>query len=150
MTIDTVAEQPVREVPPDTLVIYTDSAGTYLYQGPADGPYARIAFALGTDGPHGLTCDPALTAPADTPVPARDDRIVVTRRERGHYPTHRGPWLLTVAGRERGFFRTKRDATAAGLRTVAILDWHAVRVQAGPVVLPAVAGPAVRAGEQTS
>lgn len=136
MTMDAVTEQPVREVPAGTLVIYTDSAGTYRYQGPADGPFAQIAMALGAAGPHGLTCDPACVAPADTPVPARDDRIVVARRERGYYPTHKGPWLLTVAGRQRDFFTTKRDATAAGLRTVAILDWHAGKIPAGPVVLP--------------
>ncbi len=136
MTVDAVTDPPVREVPAGTLVIYTDNAGTYRYDGPADGPFTQVAMALGSAGPHGLTCDPALVAPADTPIPARDDRVVATRRERGYYPTHRGTWQLAVAGRERGFFGTKRDATAAGLRTVAILDWHAGKVQAGPVALP--------------
>ena len=135
MTMDTITEPPARPVPSGTLVIYTDGVGTYRYEGPADGPFAQVSVNL-AGGPHGLTCDPTLVAPADTPIPAGDDRVVVTRRERGHYPTHKGPWLLFVAGQERDFFPTKREGTAAGLRTVAILDWHAGRVQAGPITLP--------------
>ena len=123
---------PVRDVPPGTLVIYTDGDGHYEYQGPTtSNAYAEVTVAVGAGAHHGLKCDPGKVAPADTPIPATDNRVVVTKQQPGSYPTHEGPWLLTVDGAARDFFPTKRAGTAAGLRTVAILDWHA-----GPVVLP--------------
>lgn len=126
MTTSTNAARPVREVPTGTLVIYTGATGTYVYEGPSGEPYAQIEFEFGSRREHhGLKCDPRDVAPADTTIAARDDRVKVTKRERGRFPTHKGPWLLTVASEARDFFATKRDGAAAGLRTVAILDWHA-------------------------
>jgi hypothetical protein len=130
MTVTTAVEQPVREVPAGTLVIYTGQDGTFAYTGPADGPWGQIAISFSREH-HGLRCAPDEVAPADIAIPTHDARVTVVKRERGMYPTHKGPWRLTVAGQDRDFYRTKRDATAAGLRAVAILDWHA-GVEAAP------------------
>lgn len=121
----TGTQRPVREVKPNTVVIYAAQDGEFRYEGPNDDRrFATIAFSYGSKL-NGLKCDPRLVAPADTPIPAASDRVNVVKQARGYYPTHTGPWLLYVDGKSLGYHKTKRDATADGLRTVAILDWHA-------------------------
>lgn len=108
------------------------------YGGPGDGPWTTLAFQVGASGLPVRHCDPAKVAPADTPIAAGDARLVVDKRARAEMPYgESGPWRLSLPG-ERGpsRHRTKREAIATGLRRLAILDWHARRVQAGPVVLP--------------
>jgi hypothetical protein len=128
-TVTTTGTTPrVRDVPAGTLVIYASGEGVYEYEGPTDGSYDQIALGFGARREHnGLKCRPEHVAPADTPIPDKDDRVVAVKRDRGQYPTHKGPWLLIVADKPRDHFRTKRDATKAGLRTVAIIDWHATQ-----------------------
>ncbi len=121
-----------RGVPVGTLVIYADQEGQFDYRGGADGPYAEIAIALGGTGKHGLRCEVQLVAPADTNVPASDPRVSAVKQSTGHYPTWKGPWLLFLGGSPSArFFKTRKEAIAAGLRTVAIGDWHAAGVQEG-------------------
>lgn len=120
-------DERVREVPIGTEVIYADQAGVFRYDGTTTGPFAEIAFSLRGDM-HGLRCQAVDVAPKDTPIPASDARVMAAKQARGHYPTYKGPWLLVVADASRGqFFKTKRDAVAQGLRTVAIADWHSAQ-----------------------
>lgn len=115
-----------REVPADTLVIYADQVGQFLYQGPSSGAYAEIGIALGGNRPHTLRCDPALVAPADTAIPDKDSRVSIGKQVA--YPSWQGPWLLLVPSAdgtiEGTYHKTRRDGTATGLRALAILDWH--------------------------
>ena len=78
-------------------------------------------------------CDPDLVAPASVPVPARDARVSVVKRPRDEMPDGAaGPWRLTLGGALPSWHCTKRDGRTAGLRRVAIVDWHAARAaQAG-------------------
>lgn len=116
----------VREVPIGTEVVYAGHEGVYRYDGLAShGAFEEIAFSFGDRGPHGLRCDPDRVAPKDAPIPERDNRVTAIKRVKGEYPNHLGPWQLVVGSHQHGFHKTKRDATAAGLRTVAIDDWHA-------------------------
>ena len=118
--------RPVRDIPVGTLVIYTQEDSTYEYGGDADRGFDTVSYPLAaTSGVPLLRCQPADVAPADTLIPLDDERVSVEKVPRGRYPSWQGPWLLRVAGQRRSFHRTKRDATAAGLRIVAILDWHA-------------------------
>jgi len=116
-------------------VIYAAQKGTFEYEGPTDcGSGDTITFGLAVSREHpGVKCDPGQVAPADTPIPAKDDRVTVVKRPMGTYPTWHGPWLLFLADVRLGYHRTKRDATAEGLRRVAIADWHAAREAAAPV-----------------
>jgi hypothetical protein len=73
-------------------------------------------------------CDPQRVAPADTPIPARDTRVTVVQRPRQERPYGApGNWRLTLPGQLPSWHKRKRDGIAAGLRQVAILDWHAAR-----------------------
>lgn len=122
MTTTTEPTEPrVRPVPTGTMVIHAAYAGEFEYDGRNDDD-RFTSMDLGFGRKHkGIKCHPYLVAPADTPIPAKSDRVNVTKR----FPTPHGPWLLAVDGQGLGYHRTKRDATAGGLRTVAILDWHA-------------------------
>jgi len=98
----------------------------YEYAGePADG-FAGIT--LGHQARR-ISSEFQHVAPADTPIPAQDERVVVVKstaaaaRARGvRYPA--GPWMLDLPGRRPSWHKTKRDALAKGLRVMAIRDWH--------------------------
>lgn len=114
-----------RTVPVDSLVLYTDQEGTFCYKGSIDGPFAEIGFGFGR-ATNTVRCDVQQVAPADITVPPSDARVAVVKQAKGHYPTWKGPWLLSIDGEATGrFFNTKKEGTATGLRTVAIRDWHA-------------------------
>jgi hypothetical protein len=103
---------------------HTDSPAEY--GGPSHGPLFEVIFQFGGSA-HVLKCDPKDVAPADVPVPEKDARVQVAKRARAEMPYGvSGPWLLTITGTARtSWHKTRRDATATGLRRVAILDWHA-------------------------
>jgi len=116
----------LREVPAGTRVIYAAQSGVFQYDGPSDhGAFEQIAITFGGGSVYGLHCDVGRVAPEGIPIPVKDDRVAIAKRERGQYPTWHGPWELSVDGHGRGFHRTKRDAAAEGLRVAAIADWHA-------------------------
>jgi hypothetical protein len=107
----------------------------YVYAGPGrhEG-MEETAFGFGTGGPTTVKCDPTRVAPIDTAIPVKDERVQITKYERGNYPTWVGPWHLTIpSGPDAvatSFHKTKRDATTEGLRRLAITDYHATRANA--------------------
>ena len=140
MDLDTPASsQPSSTEPAPSITVgdrvinwYDDAIVTY--GGPShDDTFTTLTFGmLGGKAPT-LACDVERVAPADTAIPAADDRLAIQKRPRSTMPYGMaGPWLLETpldeAGRVfRSWHRTKRDATAMGLRRLAILDWHAAR-----------------------
>ncbi|MEV4212608.1 hypothetical protein [Micromonospora sp. NPDC049662] len=110
-----------------------------IYGGPTDDPAVnRLKIGVGTGGLAVRYCGPDLVAPADTPIPERDGRIGVEKRPRAEMPYGQpGAWRLTLPQTDHlSWHRLKRDAVSTGLRRLAILDWHAGRIQTGPIVLP--------------
>lgn len=100
--------------------------GTMRYDGPDSGGFESMIFGMGGTGI--LTTFDRI-APADIPIADSDPRITVTKgttaeaRRAGHYG--RGAWRLSLPERWDTWHDTKRDAVTAGLRRLAILDWHA-------------------------
>lgn len=126
------------DIPAGTRVITWYDDQPVEYGGPADGgPWTTLSFALLAGGLPVRRCEPQWVAPADTMIPAHDARVTVEKRTRAEMPYGEpGVWRLTLPGATAPtWHRTKRDATATGLRRVTILDWHAGKA-AGPVVLP--------------
>jgi hypothetical protein len=105
-----------------------------LYGGDAEGAYSTLTFGLLDDRLPERKCDPRQVAPADVAIPAQDPRVEVVRGTRAEKPYGApGIWKLTVPGQEQPtWHRTKREATATGLRRVAIFDWHARRAARDP------------------
>lgn len=99
------------------------------YGGPEEGPFTTLSFEMLSKSAPVRKCDPEQVAPADVPIRAQDARANVVKRPRAEMPYGAaGVWTLTLPGVARpSWHRTKRDATTAGLRRLAILDWHAAR-----------------------
>lgn len=98
------------------------------YGGPSERPgMESTAYSLRHGGLPVLRCDPARVAPADTPIPEKDDRVVIVKHPRKpeHVTYAPGLWELRLPGQPSSWHKTKRDATAEGLRRLAILDHHA-------------------------
>lgn len=77
-----------------------------------------------------VRCSPDRMAPADAPQPdAKDPRIKVTK---GRKPAawYSGDWCLELPDQPATWHKTKREATADGVRRLAILDWHAGQMTA--------------------
>ncbi len=120
----TTHERPVRAIPTGNTVIHTGHDGQFRWDGPSDDlRFVQIAIAYGRDL-SGLRCDPRDVAPAGITIPTQDGRVAVAKVARGLHPTDK-PWLVDVASDRLGFHKTRRGGLAAGLRTVAIRDWHA-------------------------
>ncbi|MFY1633742.1 hypothetical protein ACN27F_10755 [Solwaraspora sp. WMMB335] len=102
------------------------------YGGGDGGPWVTLSFALLAGGLPVRKCEPERVAPAGTPIPDKDARVSVVKRTRAEMPYGEpGIWQLTLPGDgASGWHRTKRDATATGLRRLAILDWHRERGEA--------------------
>ncbi|MEV0732421.1 hypothetical protein [Polymorphospora sp. NPDC050346] len=100
------------------------------------GPSDAYAYAVLTDRATGepvLYCPPQHVAPVGTPIPVKDERVVIEKRPTWERPYGEvGVWRLTLPSGEPSWHRTKREAIAHGHRRLAILDWHADR----PSVLP--------------
>jgi hypothetical protein len=111
------------------LVITWDDDEPREYGGPSDHPgFTEVSFGLLDRRTPVIKCDPQRVAPAGTPIPARDARVTVEQRPRPERPYGAaGSWRLTLPGQLPSWHKTKRDGTAAGLRQVAIIDWHASR-----------------------
>jgi hypothetical protein len=109
------------------LVITWDDDKPREYGGPSDHPgLTELSFSLLDRHTPVIKCDPQRVAPAGTPIPAKDARVTVEQRHRSERPYGApGNWRLTLPGQPPSWHKTKRDGTAAGLRRVAILDWHA-------------------------
>ncbi len=119
-----------------------------VYGGESDGTFDTLSFGVFSGATPVLKCDPRRVAPADTPIPDRDERVSVVKGTRAEMPYGAaGVWQLRLPGDKRpSWHRTKRDATTTGLRRLAILDWHAGTVPPGAVP----AGPArVRAARHS-
>lgn len=99
-----------------------------IYGGPHPSQPGRalISYNLHKGGLPVLSCDPSHVAPADIPIPEKDDRVIVEKLPARPFPEASGPWALRIDGIDgASYYRTKRDALATGLRRVAISDWHA-------------------------
>ena len=126
----TAPAAPAQEVAAGDRVICWDHKGPAIYDGPSDHPGMnewRLALFSG-ELPR-VKCNPRDVAPAGTAVPERDDRVHAEKRPAAERPygAH-GYWKLTLPGVPRSsWHKTKRDATEAGCRQLAILDWHTAR-----------------------
>lgn len=100
----------------------------YIYLGPDGDRSGMNSLEIGRNGIR-LRASFDSVAPADVVVPLRDIRVNVskgdlrTARACGHYG--RGAWMLNLPGRRTTWHNTKGEAMAAGLRRLAIIDWHA-------------------------
>jgi hypothetical protein len=126
-SLPTAAEAPAGTVAIGQLVITWDEDKPYEYGGPSDHPgITELSFSMVDHRTPVIKCDPRRVAPADTPSPAQDTRVTVEQRDRSERPYGAaGNWRLTLPGQPPSWHKTKRDGTAADLRRVAILDWHA-------------------------
>jgi hypothetical protein len=106
-------------------VIAWDEPDPVQYAGPSGGPWTELTIAEDGTGTPSLRCDPRSVAPAGVLIPRTDPRVVVERRPRGEVPAGSGPWRLSLPDQPPSWHATKREATVAGLRRLAILDWHA-------------------------
>jgi hypothetical protein len=126
------------DIPAGTRVIswYDDQPVHYGGPGAADAPGPTLSTPPAPDRLPVRTCPPQRVAPADVVPPTTDSRVSVERRPRAEMPSGEpGEWRLTLPDSDPTWHRTKRDATATGLRRIAILDWHAGKMPR-PVVLP--------------
>src|ERR1700722_1570203 len=86
----------------------------------ADRAFFEVNFNFGGSA-HVLKGALKDVAPADAPVPDKDERVLPVKRPRTEMPYGQpGPWQLVIDGRM-SWHKTKREATATGLRRVAIL-----------------------------
>ena len=132
------------------LVISWNHDRPMQYGGPGDSPWEEVSFGLADTSAPTLKCELRHIAPARTPIPAQDTRVTVSKRPRAEKPEHApGDWRLTLPGVPRpSWHPTKREATATGLRQLAILDWHAAReAQQAGEASPAAAGQPVALDE---
>jgi len=109
------------------LVISWDDDEAVEYGGPADTPgRSTLSVQLLAKTRPTRKCDPEHVAPATVAIPERDARVNVAKRPREEMPNYAaGPWKLSLPGVAwPSWHRTKRDATATGLRRLAIMDWH--------------------------
>lgn len=103
---------------------------TYGGPDPARPEAATLKFQLFGGQAPTRYCRPDWVAPADTPTPAADPRVTVVKLPRKPAPWAAGNWELRIdtgADQLVSHFATKREATATGLRRVAILDHVAAR-----------------------
>jgi hypothetical protein len=121
------AASPAGTVAIGQLVITWDDDQPREYGGPsAHQGLTELSFSMLDRRTPVIKCDRRRVAPADTPIPARDARVTVEQRHRSERPYGAaGNWRLTLSGQPPSWHKTKRDGTGAGLRRVAILDWHA-------------------------
>lgn len=98
----------------------------YVYAGPGREPGISTLSVHVGQGWASITHDPDKVAPADTPIPAKSDRVNVYKIDPKSNPW-RYKWAVTVDGELITQTSTKREATATGLRVVAIKDWQAAQ-----------------------
>jgi len=106
----------------DKVINWYDDA-IVSYGGPSrDDTFTTLTFGMLDGRAPTLACEIEHVAPADTEIPTADARLAVQKQPRSTMPYGvAGPWLLETplseAGRVfRSWHRTKRDATAMGLR----------------------------------
>lgn len=128
MTEPATQPGPVPGIAIGDLVITFYDDDPVEYGGTGDRGYSTLEFQPLSGRTPVRKCDPGLVAPAGTPIPARDARVSVAKGTSAEKPYGAaGIWTLTLPGLPASWHKTKRDATATGLRCVAILDWHAGR-----------------------
>ncbi|WP_240742410.1 hypothetical protein [Micromonospora zingiberis] len=116
----------------DRVISWYDDDPVEYGGGDGDGRWTTLTFAWLAGGLPVRRCEPERVAPADTPIPDKYVRVSVVKRTRAEMPYGEpGVWQLTLpGGGVPTWHRTKRDATATGLRRLAILDWHRARAAA--------------------
>jgi len=83
--------------------------------------FVSLRVGIGSGALPVRKCERNRVAPVNTPIPMKDDRVQVEKLSKKAY-WMQGPWMLTLPDSMPDYFRTKRDAVAAGLRRVAIID----------------------------
>lgn len=107
------------------LVISRNTESTFNYQGePDDDRFERWEFAMGSGERPKLWASLESVAPADIEIPASSDRIEIIKHAKKPGYWAAGPWELRIDGEHCGWHRIKREAMAAGLKAVAITEWH--------------------------
>ena len=123
--------EPADGVAAGDLVISWDDTEPVTYGGPSEHTLTTLILDLTGKAGKIRKCDPGKAAPASVTIPAKDPRLSVEKRPSAEKPYGaQGNWKLTLPGQQPTWHSTKRDAAAAGLRRVAILDWHAARTPA--------------------
>ena len=125
-------DSPAEAIAIGARVISWHEDKTVVYGGLPDiGGIDTLSWDMLGGGDPVVRCDPRRVAPAGIPIPARDGRVTAAKRPSAEKPFGAaGTWRLTLPGQAPSWYRTKRDATTAGLRQIAILDWHAARPEA--------------------
>ncbi|MGO2778232.1 hypothetical protein [Glutamicibacter arilaitensis] len=114
-----------------TEIIMAGSDSIHIYDGPADSPgWNRITLNMG-GGLMKAQADFDAVAPATVEIPLKDERVTTVKHEKKPQPWLAGVWQLRINDISYGFFKTKKAATAEGLRRLAIMDWHASNEVAG-------------------
>jgi len=121
-------DQQHQAVAVDDVVITWYDDDPVRYGGDSDGAFTELSFGLCSGRLPVRKCAPDRVAPASVTIPGSDPRVEVAKLRPAEVPPGaEGPWRLTLPGQRPSWHRLKRDGTAAGLRRLAILDWHAAR-----------------------
>lgn len=111
-----------------TTVITWNAREPRIYGGPNDHPgMESTKYDMRNGGLPTILCEAERVAPATVTIGDTDSRIHTVKHARKLRSHHSGPWELQLPGvavSDTSFFKTKRDAVAAGLRRLAILDFH--------------------------
>lgn len=105
------------------LVISEFSDSPMIYKGESGTGWNRVTMSLGA-GTSSLEAEFSTVAPADIAIPTSSERIEIIKHDKKPAPWAAGKWQLVIDGEGRGWHRIKREALAAGLRAVAIIEWH--------------------------
>lgn len=123
-----VSEQPERWTPQvGEKVIHWGWEATLPWGGPGEHGGEQLVIGATTS----VLCSPDRCAPADTPLADPKDPRLVVRKGKKPGAWLAGDWVLELPGRTATWHKTKRNATAAGRRRLAILDFHAARAAEG-------------------
>jgi len=128
--------QPGPIIKPGDPIIGWSYAGDIVWGGPGDRDPRFESYQISFNGPSTLSCPVTRVAPAGTPLAdTKDPRIEIVHhkgyRTRNAAYWLKGDWHLTLTdiGAGAGWFKTKKDALAAAVRHLAIVDWHAANPQ---------------------
>lgn len=105
-------------------VIFWNLSFPVTYAGP--DPHGSEVLSDGVRGSR-IYCEPERVAPADAPLPDKSDPRLQIRKSKRPFTYLPGDWCLSLPKGRTSWHKTKRDATEAGLRRLAIVDWHAAQ-----------------------
>lgn len=121
--LESAVDKTIAEV--GALVISWDNEKPVEYGGP-DPHGSSLVYVIGR-GQGGMTvlCPPNRVAPANTTLTHPSDPRIDVFKGKRPAPFFHGDWCLSLPGLKTTWHKTKREAMAAAVRRLAILDWHA-------------------------